>query len=63
LAPAGRYFPQLLEEPVAAEDLIAAALAEVARGASWVKVIADFPDLVAGTDAEDTVALAEARPK
>lgn len=32
--------------------LVSAALAEIGRGAGWVKVIADFPDLAAGTDAD-----------
>jgi imidazolonepropionase-like amidohydrolase len=45
LAPADRYFPQLLVEPVDDEHLVDAAEAEVRRGASWVKVIADFPKL------------------
>jgi imidazolonepropionase-like amidohydrolase len=54
LAPAGRYFPDLLGEPVAEADLVSCALAEVGRGAAWVKVIADFPDLVAGTGPEPT---------
>lgn len=54
LAPAGRYFPALLSVPVAEADLVSCALAEVGRGASWVKVIADFPDLAAGTDTEAT---------
>ncbi len=45
LAPADRYFPELLVEPVDNEDLVDAAEAEVRRGASWVKVIADFPKL------------------
>ena len=30
------------------------ALTEIGRGAAWVKVIADFPDLAAGTGAEPT---------
>ncbi len=54
LAPAGRYFPGLLDAPVGEADLIRCALTEVGRGATWVKVIADFPDLAAGTDAEAT---------
>jgi imidazolonepropionase-like amidohydrolase len=54
LAPAGRYFPDLLAEPVSEDDLIVAAVGEINRGAQWVKVIADFPDLTAGTDAEQT---------
>jgi len=54
LAPAGRYFPELLGAPVAEAELVSCALAEIDRGARWVKVIADFPDLAAGTDAEPT---------
>jgi imidazolonepropionase-like amidohydrolase len=54
LAPANRYFPQLLVEPVSEADLVDAALAEVARGASWVKVIGDFPDLETGSPPEPT---------
>jgi imidazolonepropionase-like amidohydrolase len=54
LAPAGRYFPDLLDAPVKEADLVSAAVAEIGRGARWVKVIADFPDLAAGTDAEAT---------
>jgi imidazolonepropionase-like amidohydrolase len=42
LAPAGCYVPGLYEG-VETGALIAAALAEVAAGATWVKVIADFP--------------------
>ena len=42
LAPGGRYFPRM-HDPVAAEDLIAAVEREVADGATWVKLIADFP--------------------
>jgi len=54
LAPAGRYFPELLDAPVTEADLVSAAVTEIGRGARWVKVIADFPDLAAGTDAEAT---------
>jgi imidazolonepropionase-like amidohydrolase len=54
LAPAGRYFPELLDVPVAEADLVSCALAEIRRGARWVKVIADFPNLAAGTDTEAT---------
>lgn len=43
LAPAGRYFPALLPEPVPPELLTELALGELARGAGWVKVIGDFP--------------------
>jgi hypothetical protein len=42
LAPEGQYYPGLYE-PVPAEDLVAAALAEVAAGARWVKLVGDFP--------------------
>jgi imidazolonepropionase-like amidohydrolase len=44
LAPRDQYFPGLYE-PVPAEDLVAAALAEVAAGARWVKLVGDFPVL------------------
>src|SRR5262249_31250558 len=54
LAPAGRYYPALLTDPVAEADLVSCALAEIGRGAAWVKVVADFPDLAAGTDAAAT---------
>src|ERR1700745_719785 len=49
LAPAGRYFPALLPEAVPQHRLTELALAELARGAKWVKVIADFPPVVDGT--------------
>jgi hypothetical protein len=56
--PAASWLPRaalgLLGDPVAESDLISCALAEIGRGAAWVKVIADFPDLAAGTDAEAT---------
>jgi imidazolonepropionase-like amidohydrolase len=54
LAPAGRYFPELLGEPVGEADLVNAALAEVRRGATWVKVIADFPRVPEFTDVAPT---------
>jgi imidazolonepropionase-like amidohydrolase len=54
LAPVGRYFPDLLDGPVDEAGLVGAALAEIGRGAAWVKVIADFPHVAAGTDAEAT---------
>ena len=54
MAPSGRYFPELLVEPVEEEDLVTAALAEISKGATWIKVIADFPDLTAGTPPEAT---------
>jgi hypothetical protein len=44
LAPPGQYFPAL-HTPVPAKDLVDAALAEVARGARWVKLVGDFPVL------------------
>ncbi len=47
LAPAGRYFPALLAEEAAESQLTELALGELARGARWVKVIADFPAVVA----------------
>ena len=43
LAPAGRYFPDLLDAPVDEAGLVGAALAEIGRGAAWVKVIATSP--------------------
>ena len=54
LAPAGRYFPELLVEPVEEDDLVALALAEVERGARWVKVIGDFPRVPGFTDPAPT---------
>jgi imidazolonepropionase-like amidohydrolase len=48
LAPAGRYFPALLPEEAPQEHLTELALGELARGARWVKVIADFPPVVDG---------------
>lgn len=45
LAPAGQYFPQLLPEGAPAERVAELAVAELARGARWVKIIADFPFL------------------
>jgi imidazolonepropionase-like amidohydrolase len=44
LAPEGQYFPALYD-PVPAEALAEAALAEVAAGARWVKLVGDFPRL------------------
>jgi imidazolonepropionase-like amidohydrolase len=44
LAPPDQYFPALYD-PVPAEALVEAALAEVAAGARWVKLIGDFPRL------------------
>lgn len=48
LAPSGRYFPALLPEEAPQHQLTELALAELARGARWVKVIADFPAVVDG---------------
>ncbi len=41
LAPAGMYF-EAVHDPVDASNLVAVALAEVAAGARWVKLVADF---------------------
>ncbi len=46
LAPRGRYF-DAVHDPVEPSDLVSVALEEVAAGARWVKVVADFP-LVSG---------------
>lgn len=48
LAPQDRYFPALLPDPAPPERLTQLALGELARGARWVKVIADFPALTDG---------------
>jgi imidazolonepropionase-like amidohydrolase len=48
LAPAGRYYPALLPEGVPEQRLAELALAELARGSRWVKVIADFPPVDGG---------------
>jgi imidazolonepropionase-like amidohydrolase len=47
LAPEAQYFPGF-HQPVPVGQLVDAALAEVAAGARWVKVIADFPIVRAG---------------
>ncbi|MFK4083159.1 amidohydrolase family protein [Kribbella sp. NPDC020789] len=44
LAPHGRYFPRM-HEPVGPEDLLAAVDAELADGATWLKLVADFPEV------------------
>jgi imidazolonepropionase-like amidohydrolase len=44
LAPAGRYFPRM-HEPVAPEQLLGAVEAELADGATWLKLIGDFPEV------------------
>jgi imidazolonepropionase-like amidohydrolase len=61
LAPEGQYFPTL-HAPVPATGLVSAALAEVAAGARWIKLIADFPVLRPGqppTDPSPTYPMAE----
>ena len=52
LAPAGRYYPAL-HVPVPREQLVAAAMAEVRAGATWIKLVADFPVLNPGEPASD----------
>ncbi|MEU4605319.1 amidohydrolase family protein [Kribbella sp. NPDC023972] len=44
LAPAGRYFPGMYE-PVAPEELLAAVETEIADGATWLKLVGDFPEV------------------
>jgi len=44
LAPNGRYFPDAYE-PVAPEDLLTAVEAEIAGGATWLKLVGDFPEV------------------
>ncbi|TDW80973.1 imidazolonepropionase-like amidohydrolase [Kribbella sp. VKM Ac-2566] len=44
LAPNGRYFPDAYE-PVAPEDLLTAVEAEIADGATWLKLVGDFPEV------------------
>ncbi len=46
-APDGGYFPGVYE-PVSAEDLVAAVEAELNDGATWIKLVGDFPPV--GTD-------------
>jgi len=48
LAPAGQYFPALLLDEVPEQQLTELALAELARGGRWVKLIADFPPITDG---------------
>lgn len=48
LAPGGQYFPTLLPEGTPRERLTELALAQLSRGAVWVKLIADFPVLADG---------------
>jgi len=49
LAPPGQYYPVLLPEGVPQSRLSEVALAEISRGARWVKLIADFPPMPKGT--------------
>lgn len=51
LAPPHRFFPGV-HDPVPAEALLEAALAEIAAGARWVKIIGDFPTLQPGSSME-----------
>lgn len=44
LAPERRYFPAA-HEPVAPEELLAAVEGELADGATWLKLVADFPEV------------------
>ena len=43
-APRGRYFPQMYD-PVEPEDLLTAVEAEIADGATWLKLVGDFPEV------------------
>lgn len=54
LAPEHRYFEDLLVEPVSGNDLVEAALQQVRLGATWVKVIGDFPLVPELTDTART---------
>lgn len=54
LAPEQRYFEELLVEPVSESDLVDVALQQVRRGASWIKVIGDFPRVPEFTDTART---------
>jgi len=42
-APKGRFYAEL-HDPVAPDELVGSALREIQRGASWIKVIADWRD-------------------
>ena len=57
LAPQHRYFEELLVEPVGDEDLIDVALQQIRAGATWVKVIGDFPRVPEFVDVERTYPL------
>lgn len=61
LAPQGRYFPRM-HDPVQPEELVEAIEAEIDDGATWVKLIGDFPStdgvgVVKGTPIETTYSL------
>jgi imidazolonepropionase-like amidohydrolase len=43
LAPANQYFPRMYF-PAAPDEIVAAIQTEVAAGATWVKIIGDFPE-------------------
>lgn len=47
LSSRNHYFPGVFEA-VEPEELVAAAVAEIESGATWTKLVADFPDLSAG---------------
>lgn len=44
LAPHGRYFPGMYD-PIAPDELLAAVETEIADGATWLKLVADFPEV------------------
>lgn len=44
VAPEDDYFPKL-HEPVSAEELVAAIEAELDDGATWIKLVGDFPEV------------------
>ena len=46
LAPSGYYFAEV-HDPAEADDLVRVALEELAAGARWVKLVADFPSAAA----------------
>jgi imidazolonepropionase-like amidohydrolase len=52
---ADRYFPRMYT-PCDPDDLDESIRTEVATGATWIKVIADFPEVVDGRPASGTVA-------
>jgi imidazolonepropionase-like amidohydrolase len=48
-----RFLPAALYDPVPDQELVTAALAEIAAGARWVKLVADFPALRPGQPPSD----------